>query len=244
MKSTANVIPTNRYIQQIAVVNQSTLLKDVNVKGVVHSLQVQITRDFAPAWNILGELNFYSAKAVVPSTFWQMVLLDNADQAGALGYHDLTNTGLPLGKVFIETCNQANIAWSTTLSHELLELLVDPYTDECSLMQNADGSGVLYALEVCDPVENDSYAIGDVAVSNFVFPEWFENLEPNFQKRFDFMGKLNAPFTMTPGGYVSVLNMTNPPSWTQSFADGKRKVAYKRCTGPGKLGHKLSVVKK
>jgi len=32
-----------------------------------------------------------------------MVFLDNADQPGALAYHDLTPDGLPLAKVFVKT---------------------------------------------------------------------------------------------------------------------------------------------
>jgi hypothetical protein len=32
---------------------------------------------------------------------WWLVFLDNSDQAGALAYHDLTNEGLPLSKVFV-----------------------------------------------------------------------------------------------------------------------------------------------
>jgi hypothetical protein len=31
---------------------------------------------------------------------WWLVMLDDSDQAGALGYHDLTSDGLPLGNIF------------------------------------------------------------------------------------------------------------------------------------------------
>jgi len=34
---------------------------------------------------------------------WWLVFLDNSDQAGALAYHDLTNDGLPISKVFVKT---------------------------------------------------------------------------------------------------------------------------------------------
>jgi len=33
---------------------------------------------------------------------WAMVFLDDADQPGALAYHDLTPDGLPLSKVFVK----------------------------------------------------------------------------------------------------------------------------------------------
>ena len=32
-----------------------------------------------------------------------MVFLDNSDQAGALAYHDLTDEGWPISKVFVKT---------------------------------------------------------------------------------------------------------------------------------------------
>ena len=52
--------------------------------------------------------------------------MDDSDQAGALGYHDLTSAGLPMGKVFARTDLQNNLSWTVTVSHELLEILGDP----------------------------------------------------------------------------------------------------------------------
>ena len=42
------------------------------------------------------------------------------------GYHDLTTTGLPIGKVFAKTTFDAGDLVSVTLSHEVLETLGDP----------------------------------------------------------------------------------------------------------------------
>ena len=36
---------------------------------------------------------------------WQIVVLDNSDQAGALGYHDYTPSGKPVAKVFAAPTN-------------------------------------------------------------------------------------------------------------------------------------------
>jgi len=57
---------------------------------------------------------------------WAMVFLDDADEAGALAYHDLTPEGLPLAKVFVRTTLEAGESVSVSASHELVEMLVDP----------------------------------------------------------------------------------------------------------------------
>lgn len=69
--------------------------------------------------------------------------------------------------------------------------------------------GTLYAYELCDPVEADCYniVVGGkyVSLSNFVLPEWF-NAAPNLpaNTKFDKMGTLKAPFTMSANGYMIV----------------------------------------
>jgi len=221
MLRTQNAIPKKRFVQPIAVINQSTVVTDAQAKAVVHAMQVQISRDFAPAWNILGELHFFGKNDAVPTTYWQMVLLDDADQAGVLGYHDLTPEGLPLGRVFIKTAVAAKVAWSVTLSHELLEMLVDPYADLLCLVQRQDGLVALFPVELCDPVEGDTYAIGSTLVSNFVYPEWFENYAKNADGKYDFLGTVNAPFQLAPGGYMSAMKLTQAIKWTQFTAMGE-----------------------
>jgi hypothetical protein len=65
------------------------------------------------------------------------------------------------------------------------------------------GAGVSVAVEIADPVENDTYPVGtgEVTVSSFVTPAWFD---PSASEgaRFDHLGKVHGPFQMTKGGYV------------------------------------------
>jgi hypothetical protein len=87
-------------------------------------------------------------------------------------------------------------------------------------------------MELGDAVENDGYAITPalnahpVHVSNFLLPSWFD-AQPPHGARFDYMGKLKAPFTMDAGGYV--ITMVNGEV-SQQFADG-----YPEWKKPGKL---------
>ena len=87
----------------MAVINSSTVLTDDDVLGAVAALQTQVHRDFAPAWGIDAEVVGVAKGKKPPVGSWWLAVLDDSDQAGALGYHDVTNEGLPLGKVFAGT---------------------------------------------------------------------------------------------------------------------------------------------
>jgi len=110
----------------IDIINASTVLSDTVIAAAVPALQTQINRDFYPAWGVKANL-FFVPKGHKPAKgHWWMAILDNSDVAGALGYHDLTSEGLPIGKVFAGTDMQYGLSWTVTLSHELVEMLADP----------------------------------------------------------------------------------------------------------------------
>src|SRR5271154_5664829 len=111
---------------QVAVLNQSSVVSDTAVQAAMAALQQQVSTDFASVWGIDADLSFIDSQSTPGPGQWWLVILDNSDQAGALGYHDLTDEGLPLGKVFAQTDLEYNELWTVTASHELLEMLVDP----------------------------------------------------------------------------------------------------------------------
>lgn len=207
---------------KIAVINASTVLTDVQVKNALPALQTQVTRDFAPAWGVDADLELIPKGKKPPAKYWWLVMLDNSDQAGALGYHDLTKEGLPLGKVFVKSDLQYNLQWTVTASHELLEMLGDPDINLTAFVQNSNSSGRLYAYEVCDACEDDQfgYKIGDVLVSDFVFPAWFESFRKKGSTQFDFGKRIKAPFELLKGGYIGVFDVGSGGGWTQITAEG------------------------
>ena len=113
---------------QISVINASTVVTDDDVRPVVDALQRQVSNDFLAAWGVDARLTFVPTSSMPPPGTWWLSILDDSDQAGALGYHDLTPDGLPLGKVFAATDLKYGSQWSVTASHELLEMLADPNT--------------------------------------------------------------------------------------------------------------------
>lgn len=214
---------------QVAVINASTCVSEAELAAAVKALQVQVSRDFAPAWGIDAQLEpFTHAEAAagrIPADAWWLSILDNSDEAGALGYHDVTPAGAPLGKSFAGTDKQYGESWTGTLSHELLEMLADPEINRCVLVPHPDPKhhrlDGLFAYEVCDACESDQfgYDIDGIAVSDFVTPAWFQPSLAGRKARFDFGGYIGAPMALLPGGYISVMYLGAGHGWTQITAD-------------------------
>lgn len=205
---------------QIAVINASTVLTDSQVQAVIPDMQTQVSRDFYPAWGVDACLTFIPQASKPQPGQWWLVILDDSDQAGALGYHDLTNEGLPMGKVFAGTDLKYGSEWSVTASHELLEMLGDPNINLTVFVQKDDSSGRLYAYEVCDACEADNlaYKIGNTLLSDFVYPSWFEDFRKPKSTQFDFGNHLTAPLQLAPGGYIGIFDVTSGNGWTQITA--------------------------
>jgi hypothetical protein len=206
---------------QISVINESTVLADADVVPVVAALQKQVTNDFLPVWGADAELGIVPKGTQPPSGSWWLVVLDDSDQANALGYHDLTTEGLPIGKVFAASDLKAGTSWTVTASHELLEMLGDPNINLTVFVQNSNTAGILYAYEVCDACEDDSlgYQVDNVLVSDFVYPAWFEGFRAEGSTQFDRMNKIQNPFQLLVNGYIGIFNVNSGSGWQQQTAE-------------------------
>jgi hypothetical protein len=193
----------------IAITNQSTVVSDNDVQRLLPALQKQVSSDFFAYWNQDGALTWLPKDNPLTAGWWQIVVLDDPDEAGALGYHELSSVGTPLGKVFAKLDINSGSSWTCTLSHELLEMLADPDINLCA---QAD-DGKIYSYEVGDPVEADilGYEIDGVLLSDFVTPKWFS---PSvFGDRVDFKRRISKPFEIAPDGYISIFDPAN--GWTE-----------------------------
>ncbi|HKN00383.1 MAG TPA: hypothetical protein VJX23_07685 [Candidatus Binataceae bacterium] len=202
---------------KIAVINQSTVLTNAQIEAAVPALQKQVRLDFAPVWGVDADLVFVQKDAQPPPGAWWLLILDDADQADALGYHELTDEGLPLGKVFAGTDQTYNSAWTVTASHELLEMLGDPDINLSAFVQTGYNTGTFYSYEVCDACEMDDqgYVIDGVKVSDFVYPAWFEGFRQVGSTQFDHLKHIDTPFKLLPGGYAYVLDVPSGLGWYQ-----------------------------
>jgi hypothetical protein len=99
--------------------------------------------------------------------------------------------------VLLGACKSDGVTWSSTLSHEILELAGDPPASLAA--ETADGT--FYAWEASDPVEAQNYDLDGIEVSNFVLPLAFFH---GYGSRYDYRSVLTAPRTVAPGGYQLV----------------------------------------
>ncbi len=83
-------------------------------------------------------------------------------------------------------------------------MLADPWINWCAMGSDSR----IYALEVCDAVEDDrlGYKIDGVLVSDFITPAWFE---PTAADRIDVKQHLSTHLELARGGYISVFDPSN-----------------------------------
>lgn len=140
-------------------------------------------------------------------------------QSNALGYHSIAtnSSGDPISFIVIDlttiidsssTTNPAKDLFTKTISHEIIEVIGDPYTNVYA--QN-ELNGIMYFKELCDPVQELSYVQSTFTLSDYVYPSWFQasGAEP-FHKYGEQTSptpasskKITAPFQLKLGnGYI------------------------------------------
>ncbi len=211
---------------QIAIINEYEAgVSNDAVQAAVNAMQKQVSEHFSPVWGVDADVIFYPAKNPPPGT-WLVIILDDTDQANALGYHDLTAEGLPIGKAFAGTDIRGGYSWTVTLSHEILEMLADPSINLC-VLTSIENQAALYAYEVCDACNEDHYGyqIEGVLVSDFLFPSWFQFFE---NRQFDFMNYIDSYFKILPGCATSINYVNSGQGWQLVYADAATRRADMR----------------
>src|SRR3989441_2317206 len=180
-------------VPTIACFNRATVALGVNFDALIAAMQAYVNQHIVPIWGT-------PAKLIKTTNFvndaWAVVFLDDADQPGALAYHDLTPGGLPLSKVFVRTTIKNGDLVSVSASHELVEMLVDP---AINLMTTGPNPKLVYAYESADPVEQLSFEVGGVPMSDFVYPSYFETFHKSKSVQFDHQNKVRKPFEILSG---------------------------------------------
>lgn len=208
----------------IYVVNRSTLVTDEQVRTWTAACARQISEHVAPTYAMDPvRVQVLSAASHAPAGAWVITVLDDADQAGDLGWHT-DERGLIYGRVFARPCLDYGVPVSTTLSHELVETFCDPDVDRWV----DTGAGYSVPWEACDPVEGDSYEIDGVAVSDFVKPWWYrQGTPPDGATRWVADREVLAPFELAVGGYC-----------VRRFPDGSEDQVFGRAARRGYIAAK------
>lgn len=132
-------------------------------------------------------------------------LVDALPEApGALGYHDIDSEGRPFSRVGVNLSLDNGSDWLTgrysvvsVVGHEALETVGDPIIN---VWRDIDATTET-VQELCDAVEDTGYRHNGMDLTNFLTPAWFN---PFGRAPFDYLGQLDAPFSMTAGGYMIV----------------------------------------
>jgi hypothetical protein len=199
-------------MMRISLIN-FTSIPDEDVQAVIRVINRQIREDFEPYWSIGASLRLEGKSRLRPGIQSPvdmrgdaiLYLSDSFNINGYLGYHDLNFPGIPYGFVFTWLSWRLGESWTVTLSHEALELIGDPEANRLVAGPHPEYPNlqVFYWYEMCDAVQDDSYEIDGVEVSNFLLPLYFTKHEERGSRN-DFLGRLPAlqSFGVSPGGYI------------------------------------------
>ena len=195
----------------VALVSDSPSVTLSEVAPVAAALQKQATRDFSHIWGVNATVSAFDKLESIPVDYWPVVLRDDINEPGAAGFHTDDN-GQPFSLVQIDS------TWPLTASHEILEMLADPFGSRTIAgappPQLAQVSGpvpsltrVVYLVEVCDPCESDqfAYSVNGITLSDFITPHYYDPTDAP-SVRYSFRGHIHKPHVVLEGGYVSFGN--------------------------------------
>ena len=210
----------------IAVFNKAKTPLGVDLGALISAMQKYVDQCVAPVWGTPAQL---VRSAGFIKNQWAMVFLDVADAPGALAYHDLTPDGLPLTKVFVKTTLQDDALVSVSASHELVEMLVDP---AINLLTTGPRAKTVYAYESADPVEELSFKVNSIPMSDFVYPSYFEVFHKPGSVPFDHLRKVKKPFQILAGGYQIIFKNGK---WSEIYGS---RATEKRLQKEDRRGHR------
>jgi len=193
---------------QIGLVDSTGSIDPALVQATAAALNIQVTRDLPQFWNVQATVLYLPDPTQIPAGVWPVFLVAQLPP-GEGGFHTDQNNQ-PFAKVI---ASPDSPEWTIDASHEVLEMLVDPYGNR---LQNStsitivdgqiqdDTSQFGYLVEACDPCEADQYAYGiqGIAVSDFITPNFYDPIvTPG--TRYSFTGAIQGPRQILPGGYIS-----------------------------------------
>lgn len=213
---------------KIACFNRAKTPLGVEWDSLIAALQVYVDKHVAPVWGTPARL--VKSKGFIKGA-WGMVFLERAGDKSTEGVHDLTPDGLPLSKVYVRTTLENKDLVSVSASHELVEMLVDPATN---LMTSGPDPSAIYSYESADPVEEVTFKVNGIPMSDFVYPAYFETFHKPGSVRFDHAKKVRRPFGMLAGGYQQIFKRGR---WTEITGSTEKQ---KRFAREDRRGHRTT----
>jgi hypothetical protein len=196
---------------QIGIVDTTGKLDMHLVAETAAAINVQVTRDLPQFWTIQATVRVLTNPKQIPSGVWPVQLVKSLPPDEG-GFH-MTKHNQPYAKVI---ATPQDNSWTVDASHEIIEMLVDPYgnrlqsSKSIKIVGNSveDGDGEFeYLVEACDPCEDNDfgYSIQGIVVSDFITPHYYDPVATP-ATRYSFNGSLTAPRQLLKGGYISFVN--------------------------------------
>ena len=208
----------------VAIVSLTSDIPSRNILQAGAALQKQITRDFGPFWGFHATVDVFEDLESVPSDYLPIVLFgDSEELLGRLEFaigpqyeaqlvDDFERdrlTGLHLNAFTRQPFALVEVSdtWSVTLSHEVLEMIADPFGNRLVAAAHPANPDVrlLYLLEVCDPCQAVWYPVNGVPMADFYTQRYFDPVGVE-RSRYSFTGALEHPLQILEGGYLSFID--------------------------------------
>jgi len=197
----------------LALVSEVEGHDPADVARVAAALQRQATRDFAPLWDVAATVDAFPQLENVPVGYWPLIVETDINTPGAAGVHEDKN-GQPFALISMSD------SWSLTASHEMLEMLADPFGKRVLPGKSPmSGQGrVEFLVEVCDPCEGDAFAytVNDILVSDFITPHFYDPKQAA-GVRYSFTGAIGGPREILQDGYISWHDPVSDHWWQETW---------------------------
>jgi hypothetical protein len=189
---------------EVVLVDQTGTIQPHHLVHTAAAIQIQVNRDLAKFWpGANATVSALPASGTIPPTVWQVNVVKELPP-GEGGYHWVDGKNQPFANIL------GGPGWTVTASHEICEMLVDPWGNRLQRgpqillngsTQSLGNMSESYLVEVCDPCEAHGYTILDVPVSDFITPEFYQTGVSG--GRYSYTGNIKAPLSVLPGGYIS-----------------------------------------
>jgi hypothetical protein len=206
-------------LRQVALVSESNQIDPSDLAAVSAALQKQASRDLVQFWDIKATVDAFPKLEDVPIGYWPIIVRDDINVPGAAGIH-MDQDGQPFALV---TAHADRDIWSLTCSHELVEMLVDPFGNRMIAGDSPkpDQSRVQILVEPCDPSEaaEFAYTVNGVLMSDFYTVRYFDPVaSPSV--RYSFTSAIQEPRQVLRGGYLSWVDPTSDIWWQEIWFEG------------------------
>lgn len=203
---------------RIVCVNKAKTPLGVGFALLIAALQKYVDEHLAPVWGTPAKL----VRTTKPRRGdWTLLFVDTANAMrgiraelekifGKKVINQIEAThlvnGRPVALVFVKnvladrSVPRVRDKVSLAASHELAEMLVDPGNN----LWCDNGKGTFYAYEVCDAVESTFFRVNGLAMTDFLYPDYFNKIHKPKSAQLDHLKKVKQPFQILKDGYAPV----------------------------------------